>query len=556
MSLSRTFYTVRHLKYTQIAAQLRNRLRPYWERPDAFFQRGTPDFGGCRWPESIEFLPPGAQLNDGDAILRGDYTFLNQTGTLGWPPSDWNAPSETRLWQYNLHYFEWLWALDYPAARQAILDWIARHPLSRGQIGWEPYPTSLRLMNWAGVCFGKYRQETLDDQEFRDALWRSTTLQADWLAGHLETHLKGNHLFENGAALAFAGSCFTGTAAQRWLNTGLGVLRRELPEQILGDGMHFERSPMYHARLTYLVKLLCDTDDPTLKALLGPHREPMEQALTHLCHPDGQIALFNDSAFGIYNELESLRGPDQQEAHYGPWALADAGYYGWRGEDGTYLICDAAPIGPDYLPGHAHGDMLSFELSLRGHRVLVDSGTHGYEAGPMRAYCRSTRAHNTVEVENLDQCEFWGQFRVARRGQPRDVSWEAHTNGFTLSAWHDGYRRIPGRPVHHRTFTWDKSQGLTIRDRVKAGRPVKTATRFHLHPGCRIIRLGRDHAEVAYPAGRFSITFSGAGLLSCEDAQYCPEFGRLEPNNVLVYTHDSELLETVAHLHFESSPSS
>ena len=104
------------------------------------------------------------------------------------------------------------------------------------------------------------------------------------------------------------------------------------------------------------------------------------------------------------------------------FALRDAGYYGARGS-GHYVVCDAAPIGPDYQPGHAHGDLLSFELSLAGRRVIVDAGVHGYDGDPLRAWCRSTRAHNTVEIDGEDQCEFWGTFRVARRARPRDVVW-------------------------------------------------------------------------------------------------------------------------------------
>ena len=66
-------------------------------------------------------------------------------------------------------------------------------------------------------------------------------------------HLLGNHLLENGIALAFTGACFEGPDAARWLATGLGILREQLPEQILADGMHFERSPMYQIRLAHSV---------------------------------------------------------------------------------------------------------------------------------------------------------------------------------------------------------------------------------------------------------------------------------------------------------------
>ena len=85
------------------------------------------------------------------------------------------------------------------------------------------------------------------------------------------------------------------------------------------------------------------------------------------------------------------------------------------------LLIDVAPIGPDYLPGHAHADTLSYELSLYGKRVLVNSGTSRYGSGPKRDWERSTAAHNTVEVDGQSSSETWSGFRVARRAYPFDV---------------------------------------------------------------------------------------------------------------------------------------
>ena len=93
------------------------------------------------------------------------------------------------------------------------------------------------------------------------------------------------------------------------------------------------------------------------------------------------------------------------------------------------MFVDAGPIGPAYLSVHGHGDIYSYELSLDGRRVVVDGGTSTYQAGPERDWVRSTRAHNTVEVAGADQCEFFGAFRVGRRGRPRDVSRPGHGRG-------------------------------------------------------------------------------------------------------------------------------
>lgn len=461
-------------------------------------------------------------------MLEGCFRFINQDHWVNWPP-DWSAPGLPKLWQYNLQYFDWLWALDYPEACVAVLDWLRRHPLRRGAVGWEPYPISLRLMNWCALFWGRWRPRTEADPEFLDELWRGVFFQAEWLIRNLETHLLGNHLFENAAALAFVGSCFDGPASARWRRTGIGLLTRELGEQILPDGMHFERSPMYHLRIMQVLEWLQATGDTELVDLVSNPLERMRDVLHKLTHPDGQIALLNDSALGIYPEPGTfLSRSGSREFSQGAWALPQAGYYGYRdAAEGTYLVCDAGAIGPDYIPGHAHADIFSFELSIRGQRVIADAGVHDYVAGEMRRYCRSTRAHNTVEVNGLDQCECWGAFRVARRGYPRDVRFVPDSDGgFTLDGWHDGYHRLPGEPTHYRTFHWNPIEGLYIRDRVTAKNPVQAVSRFHLHPDCKILNAGGGRVRISCSGGQFTVEYPETCRMMIEESLYCPEFNK------------------------------
>jgi len=258
----------------------------------------------------------------------------------------------------------------------------------------------------------------------------------------------------------------------------------------------------------------------------------MGVALALMSHPDGQIALLNDAALGIFPSPGHL---GIKPASEGTFELRDSGYFGTRTSAGHYLICDAGPVGPDYLLGHAHGDIFSFELSLGGSRAIVDSGVFSYEPDSMRAYCRSTKAHNTVEIGGVDQCEFWGTFRVARRGRPSDVSFEITDNGFRLSGRHDGYRRLAGRPVHHRTFLWKNEGVLAVRDRVDSSRQVEVVSRIHLHPDCDIIELGERMARIGHSSGDFVVAWTGNGVLTAEDSWYCPEFGIRQKNRALAF---------------------
>lgn len=169
------------------------------------------------------------------------FRFLNVENEIS-RSGDWNSPKVFKLWLYNLHYFDDLNA-DGAASRfewhrGLITRWIAENPPGIGT-GWEPYPLSLRLVNWvkwllAGNALGEDMRQSL-------------ALQARFLTQRLERHLLGNHLFANAKALVFAGCYFAGDEADSWLRLGMAILNHEIPEQILGDGGHFERSTMYHA---------------------------------------------------------------------------------------------------------------------------------------------------------------------------------------------------------------------------------------------------------------------------------------------------------------------
>ncbi len=134
----------------------------------------------------------------------------------------------------------------------------------------------------------------------------SLAVQVRYLRKPLEYHLLGNHLFANAKALTFAGLFFSGAEAEEWLAKGLILLQREIAEQILPDGGHFERSPMYHSII------LEDILDLINLATVYPNRIPVTQIqtwrqtaqnmlawLSTMIHPDGGIALFNDAALGI-----------------------------------------------------------------------------------------------------------------------------------------------------------------------------------------------------------------------------------------------------------------
>lgn len=528
-STGRLFRTLSYLRPGQLAAQLRVRATPGWTDPSWIARRTPPPAPPIRWQPVTEWLVPDPQANTAAALHAGLFTFVNDTRDLGWPP-DFSGRGRPLLWDYNLHYLEWVWALPREARLTAALDWSRRCPPTPGAVGWSPYPTSLRLETLCMLA-GESPAAAAD-------LWPTIWRQAEHLSQRLEYHLLGNHLLENGIALALAGACYSGTDADRWLRTGLDLLRSQLPEQVLPDGMHFERSPMYHVRLTHALALLVNTGHTEVRRIAAEPLARMAAALAAVCHPDGQIALFNDAAFGIYPEPATVTAFAAAALGTPPLAvprdLPDAGYFTGRGGDSSAVFCDAGPLGPDFLPGHAHGDIFSFELSFGGQRIVVDAGTYDYVPSDMRAWCRSSAAHNTVTVDGVDQAEFWGAFRVGRRGRPRDVRHAANPDGFTLSGWHDGFAHLAGRPIHRRAFRWHDSGTLVVRDEVEATRPVTATSRIHLHPECTIGEVSDRAVRAARGDVAFTVAVAAGPAPRVADGWYCPRFGVRERNPVIV----------------------
>jgi uncharacterized heparinase superfamily protein len=206
----------------------------------------------------------------------------------------------------------------------------------------------------------------------------------------------------------------------------------------------------------------------------------------------------------------------------GSWSLPEAGYYGFR-DGGDYFISDCGVIGPDYQPGHAHADFLSFELSLGGQRVITDTGVGTYEVGPQRSYERSTAAHSTVEIAGDNSIEVWGGFRVGRRTKPEVLRWEPSREGCFLEAEHYGYSHLPGRPMHRRSFFW-RDGLLVIHDRVSGAQNQLVVSRLHLAPGV-LVRVVNRQVDCRIGKLRFTIEVDGPGEIVVETTEAYPRFG-------------------------------
>lgn len=529
------WHTIRYLKLSQIIARIRFRLaKPHPRHVSS---------GVCH--------PSGEWIRPADRTISmvgpNRFTFLNSTHDLD--EIGWDNPAIDKLWRYNLHYFDDLAAKDAAArstAHRALIErWIAENPPANGS-GWEPYPVSLRIVNWI--------KWLLAGNTSSPVLLNSLATQADWLTKRLEYHLMGNHLFVNAKALVFAGLFFKGADADRWLRLGLNLLHQEIEAQILTDGGHFELSPMYHALILEDVLDLYNVCRAYSHRLHGRNAIQQELALRMLrwlsvmTHPDGKIAFFNDAAFGVAPKLSELTDYAERLGLQKPAELTDeiihlaeSGYIRIQ-QDRIVALLDVGQIGPHHQPGHAHADTLSFELSIDNVRVLVNTGTSEYGIGPERLRQRGTDAHNTVVVDGCNSSEVWGGFRVARRAEPQELSLERSKRDITVTCSHDGYRRLSGNVVHTRRWHF-APDCLTITDKF-SGRVCKAASKLHANPEI-YFRHVQDH-EFIGKIGEQSvrISFSAPSVPGLENTTWHPEFGHSLPNQSLSAASSGEPITT------------
>ena len=467
--------TVARLKPSQVSNRLSRRFRRV--------PTNWPEAGAYGLTERAAVLPAPASISH----VRGEgFRFLGVSLEFE-GPDRWSPPVVPRLWAYQLHYFRWLWELPAERAFALVRDWVVAHPPGSAP-GWEPYPLSIRVREWLEWLLAHPDAPAED----RRALVASVAHQVRALEVKVERHLAGNHLLENAITLCWAGLSLEGPSSERWLRTGMELLEKEIGVQVLEDGTHDERSPMYQGLLVEALLRLARV--AAARSLPEAHRvgrlseaagSRMMASLRDLVHPDREIALLNDSALGEAPGLAGLSslvspGLEGAAAPGGAWDLASAGYAGFRAP-GHYLVLDAGPIGPDHQPGHGHADTLSFELSHRGRRLITDTGVHTYELGPVRAWDRGTAAHNTLQIDGRDQSELWAAFRCGRRARVTKRRVEPREGSVLLA----GEYRGPGpglRSVGHRRAMTAGPSGLEVVDVARAAGDHEAVLRLHLAP--------------------------------------------------------------------------
>lgn len=472
--------------------------------------------------------------------------FLNHKKRLNFP-HDWHCETPSKLWLYNLHYFEDLLsdnAHDREQFHRELLDlWIDQNPVGSDN-SWEPYPTSLRIVNVLKAWLGGLELDT--------KVFSSIFNQASFLSNDLEKHILGNHYFVNLKALLFAGVIYD---VPSWRKIAEEGLLSEIPEQILNDGANFELSPMYHSLMLVdmldianLFRSYPNRISKSLASVVQIYIPKMLEFMAIMSHPDGGLSFFNDSVDGIAPTKTRIEmyaaklGHVINHVEFDKSLIFDNKYSGYMCavSNGSKLIFDAASVGPDYIPGHAHADTLSFELSIGLQRFLVNSGISEYGLSSARINQRKTCSHNTVEVDGKDSSQVWSGFRVGKRARILErYSYLQSDRSVVFRATHSGYKSQFGGCLHTRKISLGEGS-LSVIDTLK-GSFKYAKSRLYFHPDL-IISLDNNLLKVEGREFVVTSDLTGKSALIC-DADYHPEFGVTKRNKALEIEFLTDQLE-------------
>ena len=414
-------YTIKSMKLSQVYYRLRKIMKMNCTiGSSAILQYQT--VNRIVTISELDFDPVFLARFNVEEIMGNKVTFLHSSRNFSWN-EDWNFKDKSALWNFNLHYFEFLFPLLYAyketgnacyleKSKTCIQSWVVMNPKNKKGAGWSSYTIALRLTNW--LSYYEYIKNELDES-FKKTMLDSMFEQYRHLSLHVEKDLLGNHYFENLKALLLCSIFFKDDLM---FHKVLKEYKKECQEQILGDGMHFELSPMYHKIIFEDVVRVAITlrESGHKDNEIESYIQPMLNVAWSLEEGLERIPLFNDSGNNVAKSLNSL--VNVCETYFGLKPV----YISQMKESGFYIfkfgqwkaIVDAGQPGPSYIPGHAHCDAMSFELFKNGKPVIVNCGTYGYQCEE-RGFFRSTAAHNTVMIDGIEQSQCWAAFRLAKK---------------------------------------------------------------------------------------------------------------------------------------------
>ena len=422
-----------------------------------------------------------------------------------------------------------------------ITSWMDSNPVGYGMNWRSPLELGIRLINWVWAI-DLIWESGLVNGVFKARLLKSVHLHCWYVT---RKYSKGssanNHLVGEAAGVFIAASyfnCFK--ECGDWVNQSASILEKEIVSQSYGDGCTREQALGYQffvlqfylyaghigrlnnkafssayiqrmkrmisfvshmAEGAFLLPMFGDRDDGYVLDL-GNRVEDVDALVDCFSRMSGEMAdksdcVDSEASFWMFGNKQN--SPDKLvavEADLTSHAFPESGYYLLQSGSASKgnqvsLLFDCGELGYESIAAHGHADALSFSMRLNKVDLFVDPGTYDYFTFPeWRNYFRSTCAHNTLEIDGLDQSENLGPFMWGFKADSECMHWDPSDIGGKVAGKHKGYARLTDPVVHSRSLSLDaKEKTLSIEDCVSASLNHTASIYFHLSECARLISI-------------------------------------------------------------------
>jgi hypothetical protein len=432
--------------------------------------------------------------------------------------------------------------------RRQLESWFRSCPYRQGPNWCSALEAAIRLINWAAAwqLLGGARSPLFDGGDgarLRGRWLRSVHQHVRFIRGHHSLYSSANnHLVGEAAGVYLATLTWPHwPEMKRWKTKAKTILERETLLQNAPDGVNREQAVAYQQfelDLLLLCLIAARSRGERFSERCESRIRKMIGYIASIMDAGGNVPMIGDSDNGYVVRLS-------QEEHFCPFrsvlatgallfrcrklrakagrlddktrwlfgAGADAAFAGGAGDppaapperafrhggyyvlgcnfessDEIRVIADAGSLGYGTLCAHGHADALAFTLSIGGREILVDPGTCTYRSDShWRAYFRGTAAHNTLQIDGLDQSEPGGNFLWLRKANVRCIQWQTSVEQDVFEGCHDGYARLDDPVVHCRRITLDKAtRRIVVEDRLQMSGPHAVELRFHCSERCTV----------------------------------------------------------------------
>ena len=438
-----------------------------------------------------------------------------------------------------------------------LTAWLDANPYGRGMNWRSPLELAIRLINWVWAI-DLIKDSGLVTGEFKERLLTSVFLHCLDITGKFsQGSSANNHLIGEAAGVYIAASYFDMLAdAAQWRVNSKQILEAEIQAQTFADGCTKEHAFSYQffvtqfylftgltgkwrgddfsaaywqtlARLTKFIAMVAqggghypmlgDQDDGYVLDL-GDHVHDINalcDIAAHCFDDDIYRQCYrqpSESAFWLFHRCR-LHKPIAKLPALMSAAFTDAGYYLLQAGELTQgnqasILFDCAELGYTAIAAHGHADALSVVVRINNRDLFVDTGTYDYFSHPQwRDYFRSTSAHNTLAVDDLDQSVMTGPFMWEKHAQTHCLNWQPTPLGGIVVGEHNGYRRLPSPVTHRRSVALDcDKKTIAITDCLITTASHKVALYWHLSEDCQAIQINNNRCQLQLGDDEVTIT--------------------------------------------------